>query len=225
MKNEFIASLLLLFIVLVGCTNQNITTNNVSNSINNVIEEDEYIDDNDIIIGLYKEFNSNHQRELITTYNGPWNQYTDIMSFVTFASLEETISGSTFQTIWYDYWNRYNSSNYKIGYYIYFTTTSGKVFEQTILSPGDGDWFFDYIQIYLYDDVHQQIGSWYSHITKEEMTDESILTSIKLTASTKIAEINSPIRLMVFTYDNDDFDENGYYRGNSKYEIIINKSN
>ena len=39
-----------------------------------------------------------------------------------------------------------------------------------------------------------------------------------------IDEITSDISLTAFTYDDDDFDENGEYRGISKQTVIIKRS-
>ena len=78
--------------------------------------------------------------------------------------------------------------------------------------------------IYLYDDIHQEDGAWYSHVTEEEFNENTILTSIKLTGSTLTNDINSDITLTVFTYDEDDFDESNNYRGISKDTIIIKRS-
>ena len=49
------------------------------------------------------------------------------------------------------------------------------------------------------------------------------MTSIKLTASVYVDEVISPIKLSVFTYDQDDFDDSGNYRGNSIYTINVVK--
>jgi len=84
---------------------------------------------------------------------------------------------------------------------------------------------FDYVQLYLYDDVHKEIGAWYSHVTEEEYNEDTLLTSIKLTASTNIDKIISNITVIAFSYDEDDFDEEGFYRGKSKWEVkIVDKS-
>ena len=81
-----------------------------------------------------------------------------------------------------------------------------------------------YIYNYLYDDIHQPDGAWYSHVEENQVTNETIYSSIKLYAAEKTNEISSPITLTVFTYDTaDDFDESGMYRGNSKYTITIKK--
>ena len=77
--------------------------------------------------------------------------------------------------------------------------------------------------VYLYDDIHQT-GSWYSHIEDNAMNEDTILTTIKITTSTKINNVTSDIYLTVFTYNGEeDFDENGNYRGNSTYTTTIRK--
>lgn len=180
---------------------------------------DPYLDDNPITVGLYQ--NQKGIKNLITNFNSPLTQYKDIASFEVYYTNENTMSGNQ-KTLWNNYYQTYqNIDTYKIGYHINFEATSTKI-DKTILSPTDVESFFDYIQIYLYDDINQN-SSWYSHITNEEITEKTKLTSIKLTASTKIDEITSPITLTVFTYDNDDFDEFNHYRGNSKYQITINR--
>ena len=69
--------------------------------------------------------------------------------------------------------------------------------------------------------MHQEIGSWYSHVTSDEYSDKTILSSIKLTASSDWEMIKSPIKLTAFSYDSDDDFKDGKYRGNSSYTITI----
>ena len=79
-----------------------------------------------------------------------------------------------------------------------------------------------YLYNYLYDDIHQEDGVWYSHIEPEDMKENTIFSSIKLYSAQEGSKIKYPINLTVFTYDsNDDFNELGYYRGNSYYTITI----
>ena len=75
--------------------------------------------------------------------------------------------------------------------------------------------------MYLYDDINN--NGYYSHLTEEDINDNTIISSIKLTAGTYYEKITSNIKLTVFTYDEDDFDENKNYIGNSKHTIIIKK--
>ena len=74
----------------------------------------------------------------------------------------------------------------------------------------------------MYDSANVAKDIWYSHLLEEEMTDSTIMTSMKLTAGSKYEEIKEPIMVTGFTYDSeDDFDDNGFYRGNSKYLVNV----
>ena len=50
------------------------------------------------------------------------------------------------------------------------------------------------------------------------------MSSIKLMWGVTANEIASDIELTIFTYDEDDFDEEGNYRGISKFTTIIEKN-
>lgn len=183
--------------------------------------KNEYIDNNPIIVGLYKYYGSAQDRKLIKEYTKEWTYHNDISSFEVFYTNDESISGKLFKDTFKNYLDNYsNIDNYKIGYHVSFMTKD-KEFNETILSPKDTEKFFEYLEVYLYDDYNREKGVWYSHTTEEEMGSETILTSIKLTAGMKISEIISDINLTVFTYDYDDFFEDGSYRGKSKYSIIV----
>ena len=189
------------------------------------LETTKYIDNNPIKIGLYKYYGRYKNRELITEYTETWTYHKDISSFEVFYTNDSSITGNYFQDTFKEYYDKYeNIDNYKIGYLISFITNNGEI-KKMILSPKDTEDFFDYLEIYLYDDYHRQKGVWYSHTTEEEYNDETLLTSIKLTAGKNIADIISDISLTVFTYDYDDFDEENNYRGNSKYSIIVKNNN
>ena len=76
-----------------------------------------------------------------------------------------------------------------------------------------------YFYIYFYDDVNAPNG-FYSHL--ENVNDNTLMTSVKLYAVDEIDEVES-ITLTAFTYDEDDFDKDNNYRGNSKYTINIKR--
>ena len=135
---------------------------------------------------------------------------------------EKEISGGRLKDVWHSKYQNYTDiSGYKIGYHLKFETVDGVV-EQTILKPSDGDYVYKYIQVYLYDDVNQE-ASFYSHIEDKDMTENTMLTTIKLFTSTKIADVISPIELTVFTYNGEEDFKDGMYRGNSKFTTIIKK--
>ncbi len=219
----------MIIIMLTGCFNKN---NEVDDKVNNEeiedkpeVVENEYIDNNPIKLGFYLFTNSNTNRKLIDNYVRVWESDIDIGSFEVFFTNENEIDGNLFVNTWNHYYQLYNNdlSNYKIGYHIYFTMNDGIVVDTNILNPVDAENLYNYVQVYLYDDIHQEVGAWYSHVTPLEYNDNTLLTSIKLTNSNLTPQINSDIILTVFTYDEDDFDENGYYRGNSSYSITIKR--
>lgn len=180
---------------------------------------DPYLDDNPIELGLY--VNNNESRDLVTSYDVDFIQYTDIISLEVYYTRDEVLSGSQ-KNLWNTYFNKYSDiDKYKIGFNISFQVGED-IRSVQILKPSDVNSIFDYVQIYLYDDINQD-GGFYSHITDSEFNDNSILSSVKLTASTKIDDITSDIKVKVFTYDEDDFDDNGIYKGSSYYEAIISR--
>jgi len=226
----FIITILILLYIVNPLKNNNIVENPQSNIKNEDIleieEKNKYTDTNPIIVGLYKNYHNGNNRKLIKEYNAKWSYHNDISSFEVFYTNEEEISGSNQIKTFDLYKNNYqNIDNYRIGYIISFSTTTKEI-NKIILSPQDTEEYFDYLENYLYDDYHRN-GEWYSHTTEEEYNDDTLLTSIKLTAGKLVNEITSSITLTAFTYDINDnnvFDENNNYLGNSKYTIIVNNS-
>lgn len=165
-------------------------------------------------------------RKITGDYTGPWIKGKDIQSFEVYAADEDTISDVNFKALWEKYWNQMpNHDSYKIGYNLTFKINSSEVISKTITKPDDVTDFFDYIEVYLYDDINQVQGQWYSHILMSQITDKTVLTSIKLTAGSKIDEV-SDISLKVFIYNSDkDFDSNGDYVGKNSYSIKVIKGN
>ena len=168
-------------------------------------------------LGLYTL--NNGIRTIVTEYESNFPQYQDLVSFETYFTKDNTLPNNNQKNLWNQYYETYKDiPNLKIGYHIKFTTDEGEV-DKTITSPEDVESFFNYIQIYLYDDIHQESG-WYSHVTKEDMKEETIFTSIKLTGSTKIDNISSPITLTVFSYQKG---EKIFFDDNNSYQITIKR--
>ena len=220
--------LLIVVILLVGCTSKaepNYEENKEDTNKEIAQEEvnkNKYIDNNPIELGLYLYTGGYNNKEKLSTYETTFVSGSDIGSFEVFFTDEEVINGTSFKALFNNYYDKYeNIDNYKIGYNIEFTLDDGTVNNFNLLEPNTylyGDYFYTY----LYDDIHVNDGEFYSHL--ESINDDTLITSIKIYAVDKIDEVTK-IKLTVFTYDNDDdFDENGNYRGISKYSIdIINK--
>lgn len=217
--------ILLSLVLLNGCS-LNSNSNKVEDiSVSNYEYEESivtYTDDNPIKLGLFLYDNNYHNKEVIKdTYYTDFISGTDIGSFEVFFTDDEIIEGNRFKDTWNKYYNKYNNiDNYKIGFNIKFMLYDGTSYESNLFEP-DIYKFSKYFYIYLYDDIHQKDGVVYSHL--ESMNDDTLFTSIKLFSVDGIDEVESII-LNVFTYNgDDDFDDNGNYRGNSLYVIRIKR--
>ncbi|MBR3161793.1 MAG: hypothetical protein IKF19_03590 [Bacilli bacterium] len=220
MKNKLILVLIVL-LLFSGCNSKS-NKKEVKIKANKIIDKDieekkeTYVDTNPIKLSLYID------KKKANEYISPMTLYKDIVSLECYYTEDDSITNGRFKEVFNQYYNNYKDiDNYKIGYYIKFNTTDGE-FSQYIYRPSDVESFFDYIQIYLYDDVHQE-SNYYSHVTNEEYNDNTLLTSIKLTASTYIDKVNSEVEVTAFTYKAEDINENKEYIGKSKYKVIIKR--
>ena len=192
-----------------------------------VEDKPKYVDDNPIKIAFYSK--SGNNLSLVHEYNGPINIKKDINTFQVFFSNEEKIqfSNSNFGEYFYSTFNEINpEKKYKVGFNLSYDLNDGTHISQNIFGPSTTQTNYDYIEVYLYDSYKHRNDSFYSHIEEHEFNDDTLMTSIKLTAGSKFNDISSKVTLTVFTYDEDDFDEStNEYRGNSKYSILISNSN
>lgn len=222
-KIFYIFTILIILMFATSCEKEN----TLENEFTKKEEIIELVDTNPIKLGLYTRDSSGYNlvdKEITL----PWNKYKDIIVFKVLATNDQHINGWYMQDIFPIYWNKYeNINDYKIGFTLKYTTKDGN-FTWNIIKPNDRMYdVFNYVQLYVYDDVSPSKGSWYDHLDDHEVTDNVKFTSIKLCASTFIDEIISPMELTVFSYNGSkDFDpETGEYRGNSYYTIKIHRSN
>lgn len=193
----------------------------VDNNINEEIKE-EYVDDNPIKLSLFLYDNNYHNKKRIEdTYYANFTSGVDIGSFEVFLTDESTIDGINFKDTWNKYYNNYvDITNYKIGYNIKFVLNDGTSYNSNYLEP-DNYRYGEYFYTYLYDDIHQVDGAFYSHL--ENMEDNTLITSIKIYAVEGIDKVDYFV-LSAFTYDGEeDFDGEGNYRGNSIYRVNIKR--
>ena len=173
-----------------------------------------YVDNNPIKVGIYKN------GKLLTEYNKKFTNGVDIAIFNIVFTNDEKLPNKNFKTLWKEYFNQYeNIDEYKIGFEI-SVDINGEKQTNIMLNPKNQHKIYPYLYAYLYDDIHN-LGH-YSHVEMKDVKDDTIYSSIKLYLHKQVNEITSPITLTVFTYkDDNDFDADGYYRGNSKYSITI----
>lgn len=228
MKKIIVLCILCLFIS-GGCKDKKIEDNPLDD-----INEDEniedkvpdYVDDNPIKLSLY-EYNGSNAFNKKSEYYSPMSAYKEIGLFSVIYTDEDVVNGYSIKNLWNEYSNNYeNVSNYKLGYEISFTLKDGREFQETILKPLDVFHysFWEYVYVWVYDDINQT-ADWYSHLEEDEYNEKTIMSSIKLMSTELTGDLATPINLTAFTYkDENDFDENGKYRGNSKFTLLINKN-
>lgn len=212
-----ISLLILILLLFSGCHN-NSKENNITNTVNTdniTIEEEKYIDDNPIKVSLYNNYNK------INSYSTTLSNFKDIGVFNIYFTNIDNLNSNNIKDNYLKYYNEYKDINdYKIGFYISFYAED-KLIEELILDPSKKHAMTPYLYIYLYDDIHQEPGTYYSHLEPEDINDDTIYSSIKLFLAQEGIKITSPINLTVFTYnDEEDFLDNKY-RGNSSYTIEI----
>ena len=215
MKKWFIILIVLLFIC--GCEKEkpNMEVKTVKPDIQKEEVVPVYQDENTTPIGIYS-LNGNSLNKL-TKIQKKFVIEDDIGVFQVYPSNEEFISlTKSFADSYYEQWMNYKKdTNLKVGFQIEFQINHEDVFF-TILKPDDCMKRWEHLMTYLYDDYANRGKGFYSHIENNEYQDTTLFTAIKIQSSYQVSEITSPILLTVFTYDTeDDFNEEGKYRGNS----------
>lgn len=211
--------ILAMLIIITGCSKKEEKVIEKTKETKIVEDVPNYKDDNPVKLAFYEE------TKILKEYKTNLTPMTDINVFGTLFTNDEEVINSSFKYQFKKYYEEYpEKDKYKIGYYIKFYT-GDTLHEKTITDPTSTFSLQPYLYVYLYDDLHQADGAFYSHIEEKDVNDDTLYTSIKLFMVDKCTDITSPITLEAFTYDDeDDFDENGYYRGNSKYSIEIKTS-
>ena len=212
-----------IFFTLTGCINtkenmNNETNNNIYNeqNIENIPKEELYVDTNPVKVAIYKNSYK------LTSYSTTLSNFKDIGIFnIYYTDIDKTDSSNT-KTNYQKYYNEYeNISHIKTGFYFEFEA-DGKKIEYLALDPTSKHAMTPYLYVYLYDDINQTPGTYYSHLEPDDIKENTVFSSIKLFLAQQGSKITSPITFTVFTYDSlDDFTEDNKYKGNSSYTIEI----
>ena len=202
---------------------ENIEIENTEIEIEETIEEPKYKDENQVPISLYIE--QGDQLVKISEYSCDWSPENVLNLFYAIPSTEESISSYNFDSMWKEKIAAYpNGDKCRIGYQVSFKYEDGNTYTYNLKCPDDTYFTFPKVMTYLYDDVNLVPGKPYYHITQDVMYDYTIASSIKLVGDVDSNKIEGPITLTAFCFDSeDDFDEKGNYRGNSKYTITITR--
>lgn len=154
----------------------------------------------------YCDFGTKEVYELQTDFQDDSSLGRDLCVFAVFPSQKAELSGQYFKYIWEDaVSDNPESSGMKVGYLLEYSTPVGD-YSRIILRPADiTEEYWDFLEVYIYDDVNQDVTAWHSHLLDEEITDETLVTSFKITAGERIGEV-SDITLTAFLYRADNAD-------------------
>lgn len=174
------------------------------------------------VVGIYiPATDGTRNRVRITGFSSVRTPKKDIDCFEILASQEELCTGNSFAGIWNAAWAQHkDTEGTKIGFIIEFSLSGGKKIHAQILKPSDAFGFYEYLEVYMYDDIHQG-GGWYTHLDDKDITEKTTISSIKLTSGSKISEVGD-ISLTAFFYQGSDcFNEHGDYIGEVLETIVI----
>ena len=179
--------------------------------------------------GLYRRNAEYTEFRKAEDFESVWEYYSDIAGFYIFACEEDVFPYEGLRDRWNNLWNSYADASFaKTGFEITITLNDDEVKTVTVLSPEDTEEIFEYVELYLYDDIHQEPGAWYSHLLPEQMTENTIMSSIKVTTGEKIEQVKK-IHLVAFVYteecEDEVFNEDGRYIGGNYREVTFVKNN
>lgn len=175
-----------------------------------------------------------------TNISKNWTPSEDLCSLGAFVETENSFEFQSESVAYRERWEKVNTAtDYKIGYELSFDV-DGETKVITILKPGDiesnpdlyngdypdgGDYsgITGYLGVWVYDDMNQEEGAFYIHITQSEVTDKTLLTSIKL-RPTPQSDAISNVSIKGFSYSsNDEFDTDGHYTGDYASVVTFSK--
>ncbi len=166
--------------------------------------------------GIYSRFGD--------VYESQWVKGKDITTVYPIASYAYEIddNGRQYQDVWNEAWNAFSGSeNSRICYRVEFGTSDGKSFDVLIVKPGDELVYKEYLENYLYDDIRVPKNTWYSHLTPED-TGDLILSSMKITAGSKVDYINTDIKITACVYSGEgDIGDDGKYKGSVTSSVTL----
>ncbi len=151
------------------------------------------------LIGFYDELTGNGTYTRLSEWNQPWVLGKDIAVFDVIPSSEETLKGNSYKALWTEQSDKISSKEMVKPYFVLeYTLKDGTVKTQEIRSYAEAEAVIDegYLEVYLYDDIHQD-GGWYYHLTESTTSEDSVISSFKLTAGKQIYSVES-VKLTAF---------------------------
>ena len=145
------------------------------------------------LIGFYDELTGNGTYTRLTEWHEPWVLGKDIAVFDVIPSAEETLTGRSYKKLWTEESDKVSPESLARPYFVLeYTLKDGTEKSVEIRSYADAEAVCaeGYLEVYLYDDIHQD-GGWYYHLTASTSNEQSVISSFKLTAGKGIYSVES----------------------------------
>ncbi len=145
-------------------------------------------------VGFYDDLEGNGVYTRLDEWKVPWIVKEDIAVFDVIPSDKDVLNGSSYKDLWISESEKVSNSGLVEPYFnISYTLVDGTVKTSFISDYTDAEAITaeGYIEIYLYDDIHQEEDAWYYHLTDVTTTENSVISSIKITAGNYINDVNT----------------------------------
>ncbi len=174
------------------------------------------------IVGIYiPAADGTRDRVCIDQFTAKRTAKKDIDCFEVLASREARSGGGGYSAQWKTAWEAAGGGDAKVGFILRFDTADGQRIDRVIRKPSDAQDFYEYLEVYLYDDINQTPGVFYTHLSDGDMGEGTVISSIKLTSGSRISEVGD-ILLTVFLYTGEDcFDGEGRYIGDVTATVLV----
>ncbi|MBE6587268.1 MAG: hypothetical protein E7647_02500 [Ruminococcaceae bacterium] len=151
------------------------------------------------LIGFYDELTTYGNYTRLTEWHEPWVSGKDIAVFDVIPSSDDSLVGSDYKELWVEQSEKISPDSLVKPYFLLeYTLKDGTEKALEIKSYVDAEAVIaeGYLEVYLYDDIHQD-GGWYYHLTENTTNEDSVISSFKLTAGKEIYSVKS-IRLTAY---------------------------
>lgn len=156
-------------------------------------------------IGFYDDLEENGNYTRLSQWNEPWVKGKDIGVFDIIPSEKATLQGRSYKKLWKQEAEKNFASKLPVPFFeLYYLLDDGTEKTVKIADYSDAQGVTDegYLEVYLYDDIHQEDGAWYYHLTQSTTSEQTVISSFKLTAGADIHKVLE-VKLTVYTDDGD----------------------
>lgn len=146
------------------------------------------------LVGLYDDLENNGTYTRLYEWNEPWQSGKDIAVFDVIPSVETELYSKSYKHLWKSEAEKLSDDCPVKPYFVLdYLLNDGSVFSVNISSYSDAEDIIKegYLEIYLYDDINQEDGQWYYHLTKNTTNENTVISSIKITAGKLIDSVKS----------------------------------